>query len=883
MNRSLSFLALILLFSCASRGPISDDLEVGLTQEEAATRSAIVSNVDYDLKFILSGTQDLFRGEVEIQFDLSALPRSDLFLDFEGGKILKLETNGTASKITYDSRRLRLRTRELKVGRNTLFVNFERQHSHDGSGFHRFEDPSDKNVYVYTDLEPFEANRVFPCFDQPDLKGRYRIRAQAPKLWEVLTYALPETVSEEAEERVWNFPWSSRFSTYIFSLHAGPYRVWKSKSGKIPLRLLARQSLADRVDADEWLKITREGLEFFPAYFGHEYPFVKYDQILVPEFNAGAMENVAAVTFTEGYVYRSKPTNEQREDRASVILHEMAHMWFGNLVTMRWWDGLWLNESFATYLATIALTRATEFKQAWATFYSDTKNWAYWSDELVTTHPIQTPVANTNEAFANFDGITYGKGASSLQQLHYLIGEEAFAKGLKIYFQRHAYQNTELRDFMSALEESSGRSLKTWQQEWLMTAGLNTVRLEWACEGGKLSKITVQQSAPADHPTLREHRARVAFLSESRGSLVVSSSEVLTYQGAQTEHMLSRPVACPVAAFPNFEDHDYSKVLLDEKTLNVARTRLSQVQDPLLRAMMAQSLWTMVRDGEWDLLSYLKVIYTYLPSEKVESNLSPVVDTLGSASVYLASARNLNPTDQELIASENALENFLGTRLRAARAGSDNQAKYFGAYVNVARSESAQAVLRDWLAAKKLPKGLSLGQDRLWRIVKRLSQVGSPQVEGLIAAELKREDNDFARKAALASEALRPEPTVKSSLWRRVLEAKDSLDDQKQILRNLFPETQADLHEAHAEEFFRILPGLVKQRDEGFMGAFVRGLVPATCRLASVERLKVFLKKNASRLSHSITKDLRIALQEDERCVKILGNFASPQKLARKH
>jgi aminopeptidase N len=856
---------------------------VGLTREEAAARSALVSKVDYDLKFNLSGTEDLFRGEVEIQFDLSALPKEDLFLDFEGGKILKLETNGTASEVVYDSRRLTLKTRELKIGRNTLFLGFERPHSHDGSGFHRFEDPSDKNIYLYTDLEPFEANRVFPCFDQPDLKGRYRIRATTPKLWEVVTYALPDTLSEEGGERIWNFPWSARFSTYIFSLHAGPYRVWKSKSGKIPLRLLARQSLADRVDADEWLKITREGLEFFPSYFGHEYPFVKYDQILVPEFNSGAMENVAAVTFTENFVYRSKPTDEQREDRSNVILHEMAHMWFGNLVTMRWWDGLWLNESFATYLATIALTRATEFKQAWATFYSDTKNWAYWSDELVTTHPIQTPVANTNEAFANFDGITYGKGASSLQQLHFLIGEEAFAKGLKIYFKRHAFQNTELQDFMGALEEASGRSLKTWQQDWLMTAGLNSVRLNWTCDAGKLSKVSLEQSAPADHPTLREHRARVAFLSESRGALSVSASEVLSYQGAKTEHVLARPIACPVAAFPNFEDHDYSKVLLDEKTLDVARTRLSQVQDPLLRAMMAQSLWGMVRDGEWDLPSYLKVIYTYLPNEKVERNLSPVVDTLGSAGAYIASARNLNPADQELLASENALENFLGARLRAARAGSDNQAKYFGAYVNVARSASAQAILRDWLRGQKVPAGLNLGQDRLWRIVKRLAQVGNPQVEELVAAELKREDNDFARKAALASEALRPDPALKSALWKRVLEGKDSLDDQKQILRNLFPEDQATLHEAHAEEFFRILPGLAKDRDEGFMGSFVRGLVPATCRPASVERLRIFLKKNASRLSHSITKDLRIALQEDERCVKILENIASPQKLARKH
>lgn len=863
------------LVACSSTGAKDEDTANALTQVEAFERSAVVSDVDYDLKFELSGTEDIFKGNVEVHFTLSAIPRQ-LFLDFQGGKVHALEVNGTTAKVEYNTRRLSLPLRELKIGKNAVLVTFERPHSHDGSGFHRFTDPQDKNVYLYTDLEPFNANQVFPTFDQPDLKARYRIRVTAPKSWEVVTYAYPDSVDTRELDRVWNFPWSQRFSTYIFSLIAGPYKIWKSKAGNIPLRLLARQTLADRVDADEWLKVTAQGMAFFPKYFGYEYPFGKYDQIIVPEFNAGAMENVAAVTFTERSIFRSKPTVEQRQGRSDTILHEMAHMWFGNLVTMRWWDGLWLNESFATYLSSIALTNATEFKDSWRSFYADTKNWAYWTDELVTTHAIQTPVEDTNVAFANFDGITYGKGAASLKQLHFLIGDEAFQKGLKIYFQRFAFKSTELKDFIDSLEESSGRSLDTWVQDWLMTAGLNSVKVKWQCESGSLKAFDLLQTAPKDHPTLREHRTRVAFFKNSGKSLDVSSTETVTYSGPSTRHVLAKPVPCPAAIYPNHEDHDYVKVVLDDTTLQVAQEKLALIKDPLLRNMMLQSMWNRVRDGEWNLLSYLKVVYSYLPSEKDDITSSATIETLGSAGTYLTHALRSKPT-QEITAQENALENFLGIRLRDARAGSDIQAQFFTAYVNRARGDAAQAVLRDWLKGDKVPKGLSLGQDRRWRIVKRLNRLGVKDADALIATELKREDNDYAQKAALASKALRPDAALKKDFWNRLVKAKDSLDDQKQIAWNLFPSDQADLQEPWADEFFSILPKLAKERDEGFLDVLVN-LTPATCTPKSNERLSRFIKKQGAKLPHALLKELRINLQEDERCVRVLENLGSSGK-----
>ncbi|MEO5668977.1 MAG: aminopeptidase N [Bdellovibrionota bacterium] len=881
MSKSLFIAPLIFTFAvvlcaCSSTtSTLAKNTEAGLTRIEAESRSRVVSNVDYDLKFELSETVDLFKAHEEIAFDLSDIPKN-LFLDFDGGKIISVETNGTSSKIEYDGVRLKLSSRELKIGRNAVLIDFERVHSHEGSGFHRFVDPTDKKVYLYTDLEPFKANQVFVNFDQPDLKARYRIRVSAPKTWEVISYALHDTVDTRGEERVWSFPWSPRFSTYIFSLHAGPYHVWKSKAGKIPLRLFARESLAKLVDGDEWLKITAQGLGFYPKYFGYEYPFGKYDQLLVPEFNAGAMENVAAVTFSEGHVFRSKPTREQRLGRADVILHEMAHMWFGDLVTMRWWDGLWLNESFATYLSSIAMTRATEFKTAWRSFASDTKGWAYWTDELVTTHPIQTPVADTNEAFASFDGITYGKGASALKQLHFLIGDEAFSQGLGLYFKNYAYKNTELRDFISSLEQSSGRSLTDWVQDWLMTAGLNKVAVKWNCAEGLLKSIEIDQAAPTDYPTLREHQTRVAFLKATPQGLIVSATENVNYSGANTEHVLEKPIACPAAVYPNFEDQDYVKVMLDARSLEVAQKQLSKIKDSWLRGMMTQALWTLVRDGAWDLPSFLKAAYTHLPLENDEQNLTAAMDSVSSAADYISRARSL--ADSPSLKAQNAaLENFLGDRLRQSRGGSDTQALYFSNYVGVTESSSSLAILRGWLSGKGLPKGLSLGQDRRWRIVKHMNRIGTPDARDLVAAELKREDNDFARKAALASMALRPDAATKAELWKRAIEGKDSLDDQKQIMRNLFPSDQSSLQEKWADDFFHLLPKLAAERDEGFLDVFL-SLTPATCNAHSVERLSDFIKKQGPKLSHAILKELRISLQEDERCVVILKNFASAAK-----
>ncbi len=288
---------------------------------------------------------------------------------------------------------------------------------------------------------------LFPCFDQPDLKAVYSLKADAPADWRVISTAGEEKTEVSGARKTWTFAKTQKLSTYVFSVHAGPYHVWTSSAGAIPLRLFARESLAKYVPAGEWLELTRQGLDFYGAYFDLPYPFKKYDQILVPDFNEGAMENVGAVTFGERYVSRSTQTLEEREETADTILHEMAHMWFGDLVTMKWWNGLWLNESFATYMSALAQSRATRYTRSWQSFFAAEKQWAYETDQRATTHPIEGDVADTGHAFADFDGITYGKGASVLKQLAYLLGEEKFRDGVRLYLKEHAYGNAEEKDF----------------------------------------------------------------------------------------------------------------------------------------------------------------------------------------------------------------------------------------------------------------------------------------------------------------------------------------------------------------------------------------------------------------------------------------------------
>lgn len=401
INNFLNFFALVILLSACSSNVVEDiapqstavqRLEASYLEESyARIRSKQVSNVAYKLKFNLSGDKAEFSGQVEISFDLLN-NKQDLTLDFSDGDVSRVNLNGQDIEIDYNSWFISIDRSMLTQGPQKIVVEFTHPYSKTGSGLYRFIDPEDERVYIYSDLEPYDANRIFPSFDQPDIKATYDMEVEVPSDWLVVTSRKETNVVDKGETKLWQFPISEKFSTYIFSLHAGHYHIWESKAGDIPLRLMARQALAEHVVIEDWFEITRQGFAFFQDYFEVDYPFHKYDQLIVPDFNSGAMENTGAVTFSERFIRRGSYTTEERERIANVILHEMAHMWFGNLVTMDWWNGLWLNESFATYMAYLSATEATEFNRAWHSFFSRTKRWAYNTDEQVTNHPIELPV-----------------------------------------------------------------------------------------------------------------------------------------------------------------------------------------------------------------------------------------------------------------------------------------------------------------------------------------------------------------------------------------------------------------------------------------------------------------------------------------------------------
>ncbi|HWM28852.1 MAG TPA: aminopeptidase N, partial [Woeseiaceae bacterium] len=532
----------------------------------ANARKARVSDVEYDLHIDLQGSEDAFKGEVNIRYKLSD-SSTDLTLDFGGGTVQDLQVNGTPVPVAYNGFFLTLPAQALQTGENSVFVSYEHNYSEDGTGLHRFVDPVDHRTYLYTYLWPYYANRLFPAFDQPNLKAEITLSVVAPEDWAVVSTGVGERQSAAADgANLWQFSTTPKMSTYAFSLHAGPYRIWEDTADGLPIRLMARQSLAEFVAVDEWLDVTKRGLQYYGEYFDIPYPFHKYDQLIVPDFNIGAMENIAAVTFTEGYVQRQASNRSQRERRASVILHEMAHMWFGNLVTHDWWNGLWLNESFATQMAAMAPIATTEFKDKWHGFFIDSKSRAYARDSRVTTHPIEMPIDSTDDFFTVFDAITYEKGSSVLKQLAHYTGEEGYRLGVSAYLKAFSYDTTELSDFIGHIEASTGVDLERWTDEWLYKAGFNTLSTAIVCDGNELKELRVNQAAPDGNPHLRTHRTDVALYyfddNDDLGAAEVLPTEL---SGASTVVQETEGRPCPALVNPNHNDWTYAKVALNDR------------------------------------------------------------------------------------------------------------------------------------------------------------------------------------------------------------------------------------------------------------------------------------------------------------------------------
>lgn len=845
-----------------------------LTQAVAAARSARIANVDYVLDFALTG-KETFSGTSTISFDL-ADTAAPLTIDLDKASIATLVVNGKTVAPQYNQFFITVQPQDLVKGRNTVVVSYQRLHSTNGEGLHRMVDPVDGRVYTYSQFEPAAAHQMFALFDQPDLKATYQLSVTAPADWQVVSTMRESAVQADPAGKRWTFPKTKKLSAYNFSMHAGPYKVWEDTSGKYPMRLFARQSVASQVSPADWFKYTRQGLAFFDDYFGVPYQFEKYDQLLVPDFLYGAMENAGAVTFAEkGFLYKAEMSAAQRETLASVIMHEMAHQWFGDLVTMKWWNGIWLNESFASFMGTLATAESTEFKNAWQDFYADGKQSAYTADQALSTHPIEVPVPSTANAFDNIDAITYNKGASTLMQLRHLLGEEVFRKGVHNYLVKYAYQNAQLDDFIGSLGEAAGRDLTPWTQQWLYHAGVNTVAAKYSCANGKISSFTLQQSAPsAALPTLREQRVQVATFKLDGGKLALARNVAITYAGAATKVPGLVGSACPDLVYPNYQDWGFAKVQLDKRSFATAQASLSKVDDPLLRSMLWQSMWDGVRDGNLPLNEFIKTALANAGAEKDYTLLGNVLQKISLSKHYLdamhADAAYTGKTTQ-------AMEELAWSGVQANKNDSNFLRRWFSHYLEIASSKGALDRLAAILDGKLVVEGLAVSQDLRWSIIGRLNRFAYPGSAELVAAELARDKSDTGQSAALAATVLRPDPKTKAEWLSKVQDLKTDLPFSKVrvAMSSLYPVEQATLGEATAVDRLAKLPAIDKAAGPVYMRSY-GALIPANCTAASVKRLEAAAAQYKD-LSTITRRALLGAHQEDKRCLMMRQTMTVPK------
>ncbi|WP_295802514.1 aminopeptidase N [uncultured Microbulbifer sp.] len=843
----------------------------GLSESYAKLRKQQIAQVDYKLSVTIDKTGEAFSGRVvaDTQFRRNLL--QPLTIDFAGGEVAGIQVDGKEVPFEYNGHFITIAPEHLKGRKHAIAVDYKHAYSTNGSGLHRFVDPVDGEVYMYTDFEPYDANRLFPHFDQPNLKARYTLDVTAPKDWSIVSSVRERNVENNGEVNHWVFPQSKKFSSYIFSLHAGPFTVWEDDADGIPLRLFARKTLAEYVKPSDWFTFTKQSFEFFQKYFEVDYPFVKYDQVIVPDFNAGAMENVAAVTFNEGYVSRGEKTEAQRMRLANVIAHEMAHMWFGDLVTMNWWDDLWLNESFATYMANLSLAENSDFTTAWENFYLGTKQWAYSSDQLPTTHAIQLPVKNTDEAFANFDGITYGKGGSILKQLPYYLGKEEFRKGVSNYLKDLSYKNSTLNDFMGHLGKAAGKDLDAWQQQWLYQAGLNTIQASFQCEGGKISSLTLNQSAPEEYPTLREQRTQVGLYNMDGDKMVLSKAIPVIYKGETTEVSAAVGEACPQIVYPNEGDWAFAKVNLDAVSVDNMSKHINDIDKPFTRLMLWQSLFDSVVDAKLPLDQYVSFAVTNADRETDINVIRMVSRHLGSAYAYL---NQVAVDDAKRTQLQLAIETFVWNRLQGAPAGSDAQKTWFGTFTGVAHTDKALADAQNLLRGELTIKGLKLDPDMRWNLITLQNQHLYGDFAQEIKNELAKDSSDRSQLNAIAAEAIRPQAEVKTKWLENILHNRDQfkLAQLKYAAGALFPSEQGGLFEANVEQIVSALDEVNASDAPEFVGTYAR-LFPMNCSAQGVEQISKLLD-SGKELNPLLEKALKNRRYSNQRCLDISAAMA---------
>ncbi|MEV7775869.1 aminopeptidase N [Kitasatospora sp. NPDC086791] len=816
-----------------------------LSRDEAQQRASILAVDGYRVRLDVTSAPDpaaaTFRSTTTVSFRCSE-PGADTFLDLLAPTVRSVTLNGRAldPATAYDGARVHV---EGLAAENVLTVEADCAYSRTGEGLHRFVDPVDGETYLYTHYEPADARRVFATFEQPDLKAPFTFTVTAPAAWDVWSNAPHESVADAdgtteggtaegaaaaAGVRTWEFAPTKPISTYLTAVVAGPYHVARDHYSReladgttleIPLSAMCRQSLAPYFDADEILGVTKLGLDFFHEEFDYPYPFGKYDQAFVPEYNIGAMENPGCVTFREEFVFRSKVTDAAYEGRANVILHEMAHMWFGDLVTMRWWDDLWLKESFADFMGSYGLIGArTRYSSAWVTFANQRKAWAYRQDQFPTTHPITADIRDLEDAKLNFDGITYAKGASVLKQLVAYAGSEAFFEGARRYFKRHAFGNTELADLLGILEETSGRDLTAWAAAWLRTAGVNALTPQVTTDAeGRITELAVLQ----DGEVLRPHRIAVGLYDrDSDGALVRTGRIELDVTGARTVVTEVAGLPRPALVLLNDEDLTYCKIRFDGDSLETLRTGLGDIHDELSRALAWSAVWNLTRDGLMPARDYVALVLRFAGQEGNIGVLQSLHQQAKTA-VDLYADPAWRGEGGRLLA-DGALR-----ELRDAVPGSDHQLAWARFLAQTAGGAEHLGLVRGLLAGSARIDGLEVDQELRWSLWLALAAAGQASDEEL-AAELAADNTAGGKRQYTQCLAARPTPEAKAAAWSAVVDS-DELPNalvEANIAGFAIP-SHRDLTALYAAPYFKLLEKIWAERTIEIAIRFVGGFFPS--------------------------------------------------------
>ena len=772
---------------------------INISRNEALERSSHLSVESYEVFLDVTGTGDTFFARSTVKFTCSQIGY-DTFIDTVAERVISATLNGSpVDTNSFDGESIYLKNLQSE---NALVIEVESLYSKNGEGLQKSFDPVDNETYLYSQGETAYIRRMYPCFDQPNLKATFTLSVLAPEHWEVVSNNPVANLAKDGESKLWNFKTTPRISTYITALLAGPYHhVHDEYVGEkvVPLGIYCRKSLAESLDPEEIFQTTKEGFAYFEQIFGLAYPFEKYDQAAVVDFNWGAMENAGLVTFREDLlVFRSRVTDRKRESRAHVILHEMAHMWFGNMVTMYWWDDLWLNESFAEWTSYLALTEATRFKYGWTSFIVDNKSWAFEQDQLVSTHPIAVHMEDIESVNANFDGISYAKGASVLHQLMAYIGRENFIKGLQTYFTKFAWQNTQLSDLLNELEVTSGKDLKSWSDTWLKTAGINTLSPVIEESEGSYISVAIKQLAPSipmGSREIRPHRLAIALYDLTGGQLVVRKrTEIdVTSELTQVPEFFGEKVADLFLI--NDGDLAYSKVHFDQRSIDTTKIHFGHISDPITRVLVGTYTWDMWRDAEISSHVFVDLLLEGLKSETLINVLSALAQD-----VISVVEESSNPATRDALLEKCA--SILRELLVAAEPGSDSQLIFARTFASLAESVEQVEFIKHLVSAGA--SGLVIDRELRWFLTMELAKRGEitrAEIDEVLASD-QTITGELSHSEAISA---LPDAAIKAATWNSLLNEQLTNSQRLSLASGFMQPRQIGLLAEYVDPYFDAL------------------------------------------------------------------------------